>query len=284
MGAIMKVAHGSRMTFGPVSGHRSGGIDFKRLIQGTPLAPDNFELSLVRTAGDYYTPRHRHNFDQIRFCLEGVMNYAPGKNLDAGALGYFPEGTFYGPQQDTSPSITLVLQMGGATGYGFMSYDQLNTGYQQLCDYGNFDEGVFTRTTSEGRIVRKDSYEAVWEHVMRREIEYPAPRFEEPIVMFPDNFRWVNIGHAFEVKRLGAFGERGLELSFLRGARGAKHTIHNLAACELLFVIDGLLRASTSDEWIDAHSALRVDAGDSGMTLEVAEDSRMLTITLPLFA
>jgi len=42
------------MTFGPVSGQRSGGIDFKRLIQGTPGAPDNFEVSLVRTAGDYY--------------------------------------------------------------------------------------------------------------------------------------------------------------------------------------------------------------------------------------
>ncbi|HKF28874.1 MAG TPA: hypothetical protein VKB29_06580 [Candidatus Binataceae bacterium] len=66
----MHVAHGSRMTFGPVSGHRSGGIDFKRLIQGTPGALDNFELSLVRTAGDYYTPRHRHNFDQVRLCLE----------------------------------------------------------------------------------------------------------------------------------------------------------------------------------------------------------------------
>ena len=109
----MHVAHGSRMTFGPVSGHRSGGIDFKRLIQGTPGAADNFELSLVRTAGDYYTPRHRHNFDQVRFCLEGVMNYAPGKNLERGAVGYFPEGTFYGPQQDTAVSVTLVLQMGG---------------------------------------------------------------------------------------------------------------------------------------------------------------------------
>src|SRR5215467_11923517 len=107
MAATMIVAHGSRMTFGQVSGHRSGGIDFKRLIQGAPGTPDNFEFSLVRTAGDYYTPRHRHNFDQIRFCLEGSMNYAPGKNLDAGTVGYFPEGTFYGPQQDTTTSVTL---------------------------------------------------------------------------------------------------------------------------------------------------------------------------------
>ena len=280
----MHVAHGSRMTFGPVSGHRSGGIDFKRLIQGTPGAADNFELSLVRTAGDYYTPRHRHNFDQVRFCLEGVMNYAPGKNLERGAVGYFPEGTFYGPQQDTAVSVTLVLQMGGASGYGFMSYDQLSAGYQQLCDYGAFEQGVFTRATADGRTVRKDGYEAVWEHVMRREVKYPAPRFDEPVVMFPDNFHWIAIGGGVEVKRLGAFGERGLELSFIRGPRGAKHVIHNLARCELLFVVKGALRATASEEPIDAHSALRVAAADSGMTLEVDQEALMFAIGLPLFS
>ena len=280
----MQVAHGSRMTFGPVSGHRSGGIDFKRLIQGTPGALDNFELSLVRTAGDYYTPRHRHNFDQVRFCLEGVMNYAPGKNLERGAVGYFPEGTFYGPQQDSALSVTLVLQIGGASGYGFMSYDQLNAGYQQLCDYGNFQRGVFTRTTADGRTVRKDGYEAVWEHVMRREVRYPPPRFDEPVVMFPDNFNWIGLGGGIEVKRLGAFGERGLELSFIRAPRGAKHVIHNPATCELLFVVDGALHASASDDPIDARSALRVEAADSGMTLEVDEEALMFTIRLPLLS
>ncbi len=280
----MQVAHGSRMTFGQVSGHRGSGIDFKRLIQGTPGAPDNFELSLVRTAGDYYTPRHRHNFDQVRFCLEGTMNYAPGKNLEAGTVGYFPEGTFYGPQQDTITSITLVLQMGGAAGYGFMSYDQLNAGYQQLCDYGNFDQGVFTRNTPDGRTIRKDSYEAVWEHVMRRDLEYPRPRFEEPVVMFPDNFNWVNAGGGFEMKRLGAFGERGLELSLIRGPRGAEHSVRNVAAPELLFVLRGVMRASNSDDWIDAHSAFRIDAAESGTTFEIVEDMEMFAIRLPLFA
>jgi hypothetical protein len=279
----MQVAHGSRISFGPISGHRSGGIDFKRLIQGNPGACDNFELSLVRTAGDYYTPRHRHNFDQVRFCLEGVMNYAPDKNLERGAVGYFPEGTFYGPQQDTAVSVTLVLQMGGASGYGFMSYDQLNAGYQQLCDYGNFQRGVFTRTTADGRTIRKDGYEAVWEHVMRREVKYPAPRFDEPVVMFPDNFNWIALGGGIEVKRLGAFGERGLQLSFIRGPRGAKHVIHNLATCELLFVVSGALHASASDDPIDAHSALRIEAADSGMMLEVDEDALMFAITLPRF-
>ena len=97
----MQTIHADAIEFGAVSGHRSGGIDFKRLMQGTPGSPDNFEFSIVRTAGDYFTPRHRHNFDQVRYCIEGAMNYAPGKDLKAGTAGYFPEGTYYGPQADT---------------------------------------------------------------------------------------------------------------------------------------------------------------------------------------
>jgi hypothetical protein len=279
----MQVAHGSQMTFGPVSGHRSGGIDFKRLIQGRIGEPDNFELSLVRSSSDYYTPRHRHNFDQVRLCLEGVMNYAPSKNLEAGTVGYFPEGTFYGPQQDTVQSISLVLQMGGATGCGFMSYDQLNAGYQQLCDYGNFDRGVFTRTTPDGRTVRKDSYEAVWEHVMHREVEYPPPRFEEPVVMFPRNFKWISAGGGFEMKRLGAFGERGLELSLIRGPRGAMHTVREISAPELLFVIKGAMRASSCADLLDANSAFHLDAAEKGTSFEVVEDVEMFVIRLPVF-
>ena len=119
---------------------------------------------------------------------------------------------------------------------------------------------------------------------MRHEVRYPAPRFDEPVVMFPDNFHWIAIGGGVEVKRLGAFGERGLELSFIRGPRGAKHVIHNLARCELLFVVNGALHASASDDPIDAHSALRVDAADSGMTLEVDQEALMFAIGLPLFS
>ncbi len=282
-GRSMQVAHASRMTFGPVSGHRSGGIDFKRLLKGRPGSPGNFEFSLVRTAPGYYTPRHRHNFDQVRFCLAGAMNYSPGKDLEAGSVGYFPEGTFYGPQSETVESVTLLLQMGGAAGFGFMSYDQLNDGYQRLCDYGSFDRGVFTRSSPDGRTVRKDSYEAVWEHVMRREVEYPAPRYEEPIVMYPRNFKWMSAGGGFETRRIGGFGERGLELSFVRGPRGARHTVTNIAAPELLFLAGGLMKASRYDGWIDAQSAIALDAADAGTTFELVEDTEMFVIRLPVF-
>jgi len=280
----MKTAHAANIEWGPVSGHRSGGIDFKRLIQGADGAPDNFEFSFVRTAGDYYTPRHRHNFDQLRFCLEGSMNYAPGKNLSAGTIGYFPEGTFYGPQQDTVGSIVLLLQMGGAAGYGFMSYRQLNDGYQRLADLGQFDHGVFTRQTTDGRAQRKDGYEAIWEYVNHREVEYPAPRYEEPVVMHAENFGWRAIGGGFDYKHLGSFGERGLEVGFIRGAKGATHTLGALLSPELALVTKGAFAVENRPgEKLDKHSAWYVDARDEGTKFEVLEDTEFFLIRLPTF-
>ena len=53
---------------------------------------------MVRNRGSYYTPRHRHNFDQIRMVMEGKFAYAGRKTMRQGSIGYFPEGTYYGPQ------------------------------------------------------------------------------------------------------------------------------------------------------------------------------------------
>jgi hypothetical protein len=49
-------------------------------------------------------------------------------------------------------------------------------------------------------------------------------------------------------------------------------------------VVSGALHASASDDPIDAHSALRIEAADSGMMLEVDEDALMFAITLPRFS
>jgi hypothetical protein len=279
----MQTARASELSFGPVSGHRSGRIDFMRLLQGTEGAPDNFELSIVRTGGDYFTPRHRHNFDQVRVCLEGAMNWAPGKDLRAGAVGYFPEGTYYGPQKDTHGSLVMVLQMGGAAGHGFMSYRQLNAGFEALKSLGAFESGAFSSRDELGRTHRKDGYEAIWEHVNGRPVEYPPPRYDEPIVMNPANFGWVpsERGDGMTVKRLGAFGERGLAFGFLRAPRGVVRRFENIRQKELLFVMSGAVRVNGKD--LEPRSAFEIDPGDEGATLEAPVDSELFYIHLPDF-
>ena len=280
----MQTTHAAEVEWGEVSGHRSGGIRFKRLLQGTPGTPDNFELSIVRTAGDYFTPRHRHNFDQVRFCLEGAMNFAPGRDLKAGTVGYFPEGTFYGPQSDTSRSVVLLLQMGGSAGYGFMGYRELADGYKELSSLGRFDGGVFTHHTSDGHLIRKDGYEAVWEHVNGRAVEYPPPRYEDPIILYPDSFGWLATRDpGFELKHMATFGERALNIGEIRATRGSRHKVDRHRAPELLFVESGAIRDVTSGEMLDTQSAFRVDPADTGREIEVVEDCVLFFIQLPKF-
>ena len=280
----MQTIHAAEVEWGKVSGHRSGGIDFKRLLQGTPGTPDNFELSIVRTTGDYYTPRHRHNFDQVRLCLEGAMNYAPGKDLKAGTVGYFPEGTFYGPQSDTGVSIILLLQMGGSAGYGFMGYRQLTDGYKKLSGLGSFDGGIFCRHTADGRVVRQDGYEAIWEDVNGRAVQYPPPRYQEPVIIYPDSFGWLATRDpGFELKHMATFGERALNIGEIRATRGSRHKVDRHRAPELLFVESGSIRDVTSGEVLDTHSAFRVDPADTGRELEVVDDCVLFFVQLPKF-
>jgi hypothetical protein len=278
----MKSADSGAIQWAPISGHRSGPIEFKRLLCGRSGAPDNFELSLVRTGSDYFTPRHRHNFDQIRYCLEGAMNYSPGKDIPRGAVGYFPEGSPYGPQAEKSGTTLLLLQCGGASGAGFMSYQQLTAGFEALRSRGEFDRGTFAYKDESGTARRKDGYEAVWEYVNGRKVEYPAARFEEPIIMHPENFNWVPEAGSLGVARkmLGAFNERGTSIEFIRLDAGAFYRTGKPDAVELLYVTAGVLTAGAKA--LRAGSAIALDPSDDAV-LSAHESSELFMLRMPSF-
>ena len=97
---------------------REGVIRAVRILEGEP-GPDNFALKLVNIQGDFFSPRHRHNFDQVRLQLEGSFDYDRDGCFTPGAIGYFPEGTRYGPQTSSGNTWNLLLQFGGASGSGY---------------------------------------------------------------------------------------------------------------------------------------------------------------------
>ena len=48
-------------------GHARGGtFRYYDLLHGSEGSPDNFYLSIGVLGGDFVSPRHRHNFDQVR--------------------------------------------------------------------------------------------------------------------------------------------------------------------------------------------------------------------------
>ena len=96
--------------------HRGGTFHSRTMAEGVPGTPGNFKFSLSRLGTDYSGPRHRHNFDQYRFMIEGESDYGQDGPLKAGMLGYYPEGVPYGPQVNKTEIFCAVLQFGGASG------------------------------------------------------------------------------------------------------------------------------------------------------------------------
>ena len=125
--------------------HRGGTFFSRTMVEGTPGTPGNFKFSLSELGTDYSGPRHRHNFDQFRFALEGESDYGQDGALKAGMLGYYPEGVPYGPQVNKTDIFCAVLQFGGASGSGYLLPREVKAGMEELKAFGAFKDGIFQR-------------------------------------------------------------------------------------------------------------------------------------------
>src|SRR5687768_7430780 len=110
-----------------LTSQRGPGATTHTILSGRPTSPDNFELALFKMSGGFATPRHRHNFDQFRYVTKGTYSLSPTQDVPTGWLAYVSEGTFYGPQEDR-PADVLNLQLGGASGHGFLPYADFEVG------------------------------------------------------------------------------------------------------------------------------------------------------------
>ena len=117
------------------------------------------------------------------------MDFDRDGALTKGMLGYFPEGVRYGPQINKTPTTTAILQFGGASGSGYLQPKEVRAGMQALKQLGEFKDGVFRRRDGVPGKRNMEAYEAIWEHVTKRELVYPKPRYAAPILIDPDEFR-----------------------------------------------------------------------------------------------
>jgi hypothetical protein len=254
----MDIVHAGRMEWGEnLAAHRSGGMSHKVLFEGTEGEPDNYVLVLANEKSDYYSPRHRHAWDQVRFCLEGWLPLAKELTLEAGEVAYFPEGVPYGPHDGGSDRIVLLLQFGGASGQGYLSARQLREARQDLLKEGVFEGGVFRRTSGEGK-KNLDAYEALWRHATGRPIDYPKPRFKAPIVIRPEAFAWKG-SNGVRRRALASFPERGLTLDVIGLQPRGEWRAEAGDALRLVFVRDG--SGTVADQVYEPMTALRLPPG-----------------------
>jgi hypothetical protein len=257
---------------------RAGGLGVIRLAVGTPGTAGNFLFAHTTTNSDYAPPRHRHNFEQIRFQLRGEFDYDRDGKMTEGTVGYFPEGTFYGPSKSGDGSEFVILQFGGASGSGYMSHGEYDAAMARLGRRGGFHDGIYTWFDANGKKHNKDGYEAAWEESRQCELQYPKPRYERPVFMRPDNFAWRTSrdepGVSF--KPLGSFGEREVRVGFVRLEAGV--TARKLPADTLYYVVSG--KGSAAGEAWHVDSALHLAKGESG-EISAVEAAEMFYIGFP---
>jgi hypothetical protein len=237
-------------------GFRGGNIAFRDLMTGTPGTPGNYGLQMVVIEDEYHTPQHRHNFEQVRVMLEGSFGFGPGLVQQEGSVGYFCEGTYY-TQKGDGHSITLLLQIGGPSGQGFMTRADLRQGIDDLSQRGIFNDGVFTWLDDAGKKHNQDSYEAVWEHVNKRPMQYAKPQYLGPVLMEPARFAWRHVQPGVRQKKLGRFNDLGLTLSMLQLDAHATYTPDTSAQPQLMFCIQGQgqIEGQSYDGWSSAELA-----------------------------
>ena len=211
--------------------HRVGTFRYKDLGEGVEGTPGNYFLRLVWSQADFFSPRHLHNFDQVRVQIEGEFDFASDGVMKPGVIAYFPEGTPYGPQTSQDETLTLVLQIGGASGAGYMSEAQRIAAVEQLARTGRFSEGRYFApgdTTSTG----VDSLQAAWETALGRKMAYPPQRFQKPVFIDPEAIAWQAVHRSngvllpgVESRPIWNFGTRTVAVQQLRLAPGATHEL-----------------------------------------------------------
>ena len=259
----MDILHAGEMPWGEsLVAQRAGGGDVahKRLFEGSEDSPDNYMLVMAKEPNTYFSPRHRHPWDQIRFCLEGKIPIAKGLYVEGGEIAYFPESAYYGPQEGGEDRIVILLQFGGASGQGFIGPDRLKQARLELAAHGRFEDGAYKVDVAEGRRNR-DAYEAIWLHVKGGQLSYAPPAYKAPIVMRPVALPWKPTPEvAVLIKEAGVFPNRGLTVTAWRLEGGATHRVPADPAVRFLFVTAG--SGSISGRELRRWSAVRLQPGE----------------------
>ncbi|OKL60850.1 hypothetical protein UA08_03206 [Talaromyces atroroseus] len=293
----MDITQGAQLEFTPPPlKHRGDGIAFKDLFRGEDGAPENYYFSVARQAY-FYSPRHRHNFDQFRYALRNTVSICPDMVLAQGELAYHPEGVHYGPQHDDDglDRDVLVLQFGGTSGQGYLSFQQLAQAQEPLKEKGRFEGGKYYANGSDANGVDgKDGYEAIWEHHHGRPLVYPPPRFDKPILVKPENFGWKpypGLGEGVFYKNLGIFTERETRVQMVRTDSGSTWRLDAQNSIQLLYVVRGqgsamVVRSEKGSfsQAIQVESAIRLKPESESILLSATSEMEILHFVLPMLS
>lgn len=286
----MKIIHGSDVDYESRkekksgrggTGHKTQALMNDQILGRDPNRPDNFYLGISTVnEGEFSTPRHHHNFEQWRYMVEGTADFGTG-SLETGSLGYFPEGAYYGPQENVVGTV-IICQFGGPSGSGYISRGMIVNAHAEMAaqNTGYFEDGLYKRNPGiEGTPVQ-DAYEAQWEYIRKRPLKYPAPQYPNPIMIDTNAYPWAPLEGAEGVseKALGTF-------SSCR-TRAAKYKVEPKASFTatgrgVFIALSG--SGKVEGEAYKRFTALYLEDGEQG-TFTADETTEILLLGLPSMA
>jgi hypothetical protein len=257
--------------------HRVGTFRYKDLGEGEAGTPGNFFLRLVWSQTDFFSPRHLHNFDQIRVQIQGEFDFAGDGLMKPGSVGYFPEGTPYGPQTSQDETVQLVLQIGGPSGAGYMSEAQRVAAVDALARIGRFSEGRYFAPGDSGS-TGIDSLQAAWEYALGQKMSYPPARFQKPVLMNPDALAWQVPERGVRRRQVWDFGPGAVAVIQYALEPGAALRLDGPLSC---FVEEG--SAGLEGQALETFDVVHLTTGES-IELNAREPAKLLLFRHPAFA
>lgn len=261
------------------SGHRNRYILTSATLNRDPNRLDNFYFGIsYLEKGEFHTPRHRHDFSQYRYMIEGEADYHVGAPQTDGVLGYFPEGAYYGPQKDGA-GVIVICQFGDASGNGYIDRDEMRKALVELRgrNEGVFEDGVYYRNPGiEGKPVQ-DGNEALFEYIRGRPVAYPPTGYLHTILIDSHGLPWTPIdvfSGAWE-KEMGVFGPCKTPTGQYRLDPGASLV---LAGRGVYLVLSGAGRVE--DQPYAAHTTVYLETGEHAR-FEASAETVLLFLGLP---
>jgi hypothetical protein len=229
----------------------------KCLLSGETGASGNFML--VATEGEVetgYHPRHAHSFDQIRYAHKGDVKFlSDNKPIREGSVAYFPAGTYYGPYDGDYGGEMISVQFEGShkAKYYDLGSQEMRDAVEALSRTGTLKDGVYRWVDENGRRHAMDSMKALLEYIRKEPEVFPAPRFDEPVVMNPKNFAWIPTSEGSFTKELGTFTELKTTIGMIKLPPSGSHTLRFDSRITLVTVASGSIT-------VDGHELRPKDA------------------------
>lgn len=279
----MRITEIANVEGGSVGTMRDGKLDQKFLLTGEDDSPNNYLLNVGLTGGGGWgTPRHRHNFDQIRYVLKGSYPVSPHKVMNEGSIAYFPESVHYGPQDRPEGLEMMVIQFGGASGQGFLSSAKREEANDALKAKGEFKNGIFTWYDEKGQKHNQDGSAACFEEATGKKLVFSPPRYDDVVMMDPDAYQWVGTGTSgVYSKLLGTFTERNTQISVLKIDEGSTYNTGTRSQIEVLFLSKGSI--TVQGKTYGEKSAIELLPTDKPIDIRANQEAHFLRVALPKF-